>query len=69
MNKFTALDRKHQRDLKSQEMYVGELPVEELMMWPKSRINPFNTLDAMKLLMSTDKVQNMIVSEWGGGLI
>ncbi len=52
MNKFTALDRKHQRDLKSQEMYVGELPVEELMMWPKSRINPFNTLDAMKLLMS-----------------
>lgn len=56
---LTALDRKHQRDLKSQEMYIGELPVEELMTWPKCRINPIDTWNELKWVMATDKVKDV----------
>ncbi|KRM77438.1 hypothetical protein FC35_GL000604 [Limosilactobacillus coleohominis DSM 14060] len=59
MNNLTALDRKHQRDLKSQETYIGELSVEELLAWPSHRINPLDTWNEMKCAMSTDEVKDV----------
>lgn len=64
--KLTPLDRKHQRELISQEIYIRELPIEELMTWPKGRINPFDQLADAKWIMASDEAKDvMIMAELG----
>ena len=65
---LTPLDEKHLRDIKSQEIYIGQLPVEELMTWPSIRLNPFDHLDDLKYLSASDEAK-MVVPSYIGELV
>lgn len=61
MNESKTLTTYFLNKYQSQKHYINHLPVEELMTWPKHRINPFDTLDNYKSMMMTDEAAEVAI--------
>lgn len=54
------LTQKHLRDIKSQEEYINHIPIEELMTWPKFRLNVFDQLDDLKYIATSEQAKMVV---------